>query len=313
MANLFTSQTPSITDASDGAPGITTATTVVFAEDGTVTGVRFYATSTVSGTYTAGLWTVDSSDAGTGTLLASKTMGAAPTGGTWNTVTFDTPVSVTASTVAYRVGIFSGAGRYVATVAFAEFAGGSGGLTNGDIFAPPNNDNPVGSVVIKQGAFTIDAAFSYPTGGSGGTCYFVDVEFTAGAAPTPISVGDAGAAAEALAVAAAVPLADASSAAEALAVAVASGVADSAAAADVLAVGAAVPMADTAAASESLTITAVITLADLAAAVDGLDNGSSIPKSLGDAGAAVERLRITTVRPNTGITTRPFTGITLRP
>jgi hypothetical protein len=182
VANLFTSQTPSIGDASDGTPGITTGTTVLFAEDGTVTGVRFYATSTVSGTYTAGLWSVSSSDPGTGTLLASKTMGGAPTGGTWNTVTFDTPVSVTTG-VAYRVGIFSGAGRYVATVAFPAFAGGSGGLTNGSIFAPPNNDNPVGAITIKQGVFLIDAAFGYPTGGSGGTCYFVDVEFTAGAAP----------------------------------------------------------------------------------------------------------------------------------
>ena len=313
MANLFTSQTPSVTDASDGTPGITTGTTMVFAEDGTVTGVRFYATDTVSGTYTAGLWSVDSSDPGTGTLLASKTMGDAPTGDAWNTVTFDTPVSVTATTVAYRVGIFSGDGRYVATVAFAEFAGGSGGLTNGDIFAPPNNDNPVGAIVIKQGAFTIDAAFAYPTGGSGGTCYFVDVEYTAGAAPTPISVGDAGAAAETLAMAATVPLADTSSAIEALTLAVASGVADTASAADALAVGAAVPMADAASAVEALTVAAVIALTDLAAAADGLDNGSSIPKPLGDAGVAVERLRITTVRPFTGVTVRLFTGITLRP
>lgn len=178
MANLFTSQTPVVTDASDGTPGITTGTTMVFAESGNVTGVRFYATATVSGTYTVGLWSVDSSDPGTGTLLASKTMSSAPTGGTWNTVTFDSPVAVTATTVAYRVGVFSGAGRYVATVAFADFAGGSGGLTNGDIFAPPNNDNPVGAITIKQGVFTIDAAFAYPTGGTGGTCYFVDVEFS---------------------------------------------------------------------------------------------------------------------------------------
>lgn len=182
MANLFTSQTPSITDASDGTPGITTGTSVKFAVDGSVTGVRFYATATVSGTYTAGLWSVDSSDPGTGTLLASKTMPGSPTGGGWNTVTFDSAVTVDTATL-YRVGIFSGAGRYVATVAFASFAGGSGGLTNGDIFAPPNNDNPVGAIVIKQGVFLIDAASGYPTGGSGGTCYFVDVEFTAGGTP----------------------------------------------------------------------------------------------------------------------------------
>jgi hypothetical protein len=193
MANLFTSQTPVVTDASDGSPGITTGTTIVFATAGNVTGVRFYATATVSGTYTVGLWSVDSSDAGTGTLLASKTMSGAPTGGTWNTVTFDAPVAVTASTVAYRVGVFSGAGRYVATVAFPDFAGGSGGLTNGSIFAPPNNDNPVGAITIKQGVFTIDAAFAYPTGGSGGSCYFVDVEFSvasgdSSASPNGLSV-----------------------------------------------------------------------------------------------------------------------------
>lgn len=177
MANLFTSQTPAITNASDGTPGITFATTLVFAVDGTVTGVRFYATSTVSGTYTGGLWSVDSSDPGTGTLLASKTLGVTPTAGAWNTITFDTPVSVTATTVAYRVGVFSGDGRYVATTNF--FPGGGGGLTNGDIFAPPNNDNPVGSIVIGQGTFTINAAFSYPTTSGSGTCYFADVEFTA--------------------------------------------------------------------------------------------------------------------------------------
>ena len=51
MANLFTSQTPVITDADDGSPSITTATTVRFAQEGTVTGIRFYATTTVSGTW----------------------------------------------------------------------------------------------------------------------------------------------------------------------------------------------------------------------------------------------------------------------
>ena len=189
MANLFTSQTPAITNASDGTPGITFATTLVFAVDGTVTGVRFYATTSVSGTYTGGIWSVDSSDPGTGTLLASKTLAGSPAGGAWNTITFTdgegnpTPVSVTTG-VAYRVGVFSGDGRYVATTNF--FPGGGGGLTNGDIFAPPNNDNPVGSIVIGQGTFTISAAFSYPTTSGSGTCYFADVEFTA-AGEDPVS------------------------------------------------------------------------------------------------------------------------------
>lgn len=172
MANLFTSQTPALPDNSDGTPGITTATTIVFAEDGTVSGVRFYATSTVGGTYTGALWEVTDNDAGTGTLLASKTAGVTPTGGTWNTITFDTPVSVTAGTP-YRTGLFSGAGRYVATSGFF-----SSGLTNGDISAPAHN-GAAGPYTVFQGTFIINAALTYPTSTAGSASYFVDVEYTA--------------------------------------------------------------------------------------------------------------------------------------
>jgi hypothetical protein len=174
MANLFTGQTPTLADNSDGTPGITAATTIVFATDGTVTGVRFYATTTASGVYTGGLWTVDSSDPGGGTLLQQKTMGSAPTGGAWNAITFDTPISVTAG-APYRVGVFSGDGRYVATLAFFS----SAGLTNGDISAPQHNTS-VDSKTVTQGTFRIDASFGYPNANGNGTSYFVDVEFTSG-------------------------------------------------------------------------------------------------------------------------------------
>jgi hypothetical protein len=178
MANLFTSQTPVVTDANDGSPGITTATTVRFAQEGTVTGIRFYATTTVSGTYTGLLYEVDDSDdTPAGTLLASKTLGGAPTGGTWNTITFDTPVSVTTG-VLYRACIFSGAGRYVATTLFFALD-----VTNGDITADANGDDPVGLGSLRQGTFLINAAAGYPSGAGNGTSYFADVEFTAGAAP----------------------------------------------------------------------------------------------------------------------------------
>lgn len=183
MANLFTSQTPAVTDASDGAPGITTATTVRFAQSGTITGVRFYATTTVSGTYIGQLYQVTGPDAGgtpSGTLLATKTAGATPTGGTWNTITFDTPVSVATATL-YRACLFSGAGRYVATNGFFDSF-----LTSGDITADVNGDNPVGLGVLRNGSFAINASAAYPSSG-GGASYFVDVEFTAGAAPATIT------------------------------------------------------------------------------------------------------------------------------
>ncbi len=173
MANLFTSQTPTVTDASDGTPGITTATTVRFTSAGTVSGIRFYATATVGGTYTALLYRVDAADTPSpaGTLLASKNASTTPTGGTWNTISFDTPASVVTNTL-YRACLFSGAGRYVATTSF--FASD---LVNGDIIADANGDDPVGLGTLRNGTFLINAAAGYPSGG-GGTCYFVDVEYS---------------------------------------------------------------------------------------------------------------------------------------
>lgn len=189
--SLFTNQTPTLTDASDGTPGITVATTVKFAVAGQVSAARFFATTTVSGVYTVGLWRIDSSDPGGGTLLASKTMGVAPTGGAWNVVTFDAPVSVLTTEV-YRIGVFSGAGRYVATTNYAPFVAGGGGLTNGNITAPANNANPVGAITVSQGVFRIDSVFEYPNTSGNGSNYFADVVFTADGASTTVSAEAAG-------------------------------------------------------------------------------------------------------------------------
>lgn len=181
--SLFTSQTPA-GSFSDGAPGIATATTVRFAQAGQVTAVAFYASSSVSGTYTAALYSVDASDPGTGTLLGSATMGSAPTPSAWNTVSI-TPVAVTAG-VPYRAVIFSGDGRYVAT---SSFFGSD--LVNGDITADADGDT-VGGFVIDQGTYRIDATLGYPNSNGGGTCYFVDVVFsTAAGTSAPAGTGSA--------------------------------------------------------------------------------------------------------------------------
>jgi hypothetical protein len=183
VASLFTSQTPASGDNSDGTPGITTATAVRFAQTGDVTGIRFYATATVSGTYTVALWDVTAADpnGSGGTLLASKTMGAAPTGAAWNTVTLDTAVPVV-TTKLYKAGVFSGAGRYVFT---GSFFGSD--LVNGDITADANGDDPIGLGNLNQGSYTINAALSYPTSQPGSSCYFVDVDFApTAAAASPV-------------------------------------------------------------------------------------------------------------------------------
>lgn len=181
MANLFTSQTPTSLDNSDGAPGISVGTTVRFTADGTVTGVRFYATATVGGTYTGALYQVTGpDDAPSGTLLASKVLGTTPTGGAWNTIAFDAGDVVPVTTgILYRAVVFSGAGRYV----FAPNIHGSDIIT-GDIIGDANGDDPVGLGSLRQAVFTINAALAYPStvAGSSGS-YFADVEYTVGAIP----------------------------------------------------------------------------------------------------------------------------------
>lgn len=171
--HLFRNQVPAFTNQSDGSPGIVTATSWRTAVDGVVPAARFFATTTVSGTYSVGLWTVDSSDPGGGTLLASATMGSAPIPGTWNTVPFSSPVSVTAGTL-YRVGVFSSAGRYVAT---SSFFGSD--LVNGNLTADATGDTVAGKT-ITQGTYRQDGTFDYPNGNGGGTNYFVDLDFIEG-------------------------------------------------------------------------------------------------------------------------------------
>lgn len=173
--SLFTSQTPAV-QGTDGSPGITTATTVKFAVDGTVSAIRFYATSTPSGTYTVAIWEVTGTDAGaggTGTLLQSQTIAAGSiTGNAFNSVSI-TPVSVV-STKLYRVGVHNPS-LYVATNSFFTSA-----LTNGNITGVQDNTDPLSNGwTIRQGTFIIDAALQYPRQVGSSASYFADVVFAA--------------------------------------------------------------------------------------------------------------------------------------
>jgi hypothetical protein len=183
--SLFTSQTPASGENSDGTPGITVATAIRFAVDGDVTAIRFYATVTVGGTYTVGLWEVTAADpnGSGGTLLASKTMGAPPASATWNVVTLDTPVTIDTAKL-YKAGVFNSQGRYVFT---GSFFGSD--LVSGDLTADANGDNPVGLGNLNQGSFTINGGgLTYPTNQPGSSCYFGDVVFQeAGGASTDLT------------------------------------------------------------------------------------------------------------------------------
>ena len=177
--SLFTSQTPALPDQSDGGlPGITTSTTMTFAKPGQVKAIRFFATLNrpFAATYTAELWELTNNT--TGTRLANAAVaGSAITVGTWNVITFSSPVNVV-TTKAYRAALNvadPGGGRYVATSSFFT----SSALVNGDITGIKDGASPFGSV-LNNGCFALNSApNTLPSGSFSAGCYFIDVLFDA--------------------------------------------------------------------------------------------------------------------------------------
>ncbi len=116
----------------------------------------------------------------TGTELARATF-VSPTAGTWNTVTFSSPIAITANTK-YVACVFT-VDRYVATNAF--FA--SSGVTNGHLTALANDD-----LSATNGKFHTGASAGYPESHFGASCYFADVLFdlnTVTDAPADVAAG----------------------------------------------------------------------------------------------------------------------------
>jgi hypothetical protein len=182
VASLFTSQTPTTVNADDGAPGITFGVSLRFAVPGTVSAVRFFSTTTISGTYTAGAWEVTNDDdpgPGTGNLLESEVLGSAPASGGWNEIPLNPAVAVVPGTL-YRFGVHSSAGRYVAASGVHSVE-----VVNGDITAPASGTDPAGFGTLRQGVFAINAALTCPATTGNGTSYFADVVFEAEAEELP--------------------------------------------------------------------------------------------------------------------------------
>lgn len=189
MASLFTTETPTGVNNSDGTPGITFAVSFMVAVAGTITAVRFFSTTTVSGGYTGAVWEVTADDnpgPGAGTLLGSDVLVGAPDAGTWVNIPLD-PVVAVEPGVLYRAGVHSDAGRYVNTPAVFGSP-----VVNGDLTAPANGSDPVLLGSLAQGVFAINAALTYPATTGNGTNYFADVVFTpdgeASVEPTSITV-----------------------------------------------------------------------------------------------------------------------------
>ena len=127
--------------------------------NGYITGVRFYKSSANTGTHTGSLWSAN------GTLLAQATFSAETTSG-WQTVSFASPVPVTANTV-YVVSYHTNTGNYsVNNYYFLT------GLTNGPLTAFADSAVTSGNGVYLYGSG------GFPTFTYNQTNYWVDVIFT---------------------------------------------------------------------------------------------------------------------------------------
>jgi hypothetical protein len=152
--------TPATLDAGDTS---STVLGVKFTADvgGSVTGVRFYKASANTGTHVGALWSA------AGTLLASGTFGGESASG-WQTLTFATPVSVTAGTT-YVASYLAPSGHYSTTgAAFASSA-----LDNPPLHALANGTS-------ANGVYAYSTTSVFPSSTFNSTNYWVDVLFAPG-------------------------------------------------------------------------------------------------------------------------------------
>ena len=159
-ASILEFTTPGVVDAGD--PG-SVVLGVKFTADvaGSVTGVRFYKAAANTGIHVGALWSA------TGALLAQGTFSGESASG-WQTLTFATPVAVTAGTT-YVASYLAPSGHY--SVTSAAFA-------TGPIDNPPLH--ALADLVSPNGVFAYSATSVFPSSSYNATNYSVDVLFAPG-------------------------------------------------------------------------------------------------------------------------------------
>ena len=145
--------TPSIVDSGDTSAvelGVKfTATT-----NGTIAGIRFYKSAANTGTHTANLWSAS------GQLLATAVFTNETASG-WQTVTFTTPVAVTAGTT-YIASYFAPNGRFA---------------VDRDYFGANYTVGPI-TVPTAGGIYTYGSSSAFPESSYWNSNYWVDVLFS---------------------------------------------------------------------------------------------------------------------------------------
>jgi hypothetical protein len=154
FSDLTVPSTPSTNDAKAIEVGVR------FKADaaGQVTGIRFYKGAGNGGTHSGSLWT------SSGQLLATGTFSGESTTG-WQTLTFTTPVNVTANSV-YVASYHTDLGRYASSAGFYSATGADYGPLHAlrSAASSPNG-------VYRYGAS------GFPTSSFNGTNYWVDVVY----------------------------------------------------------------------------------------------------------------------------------------
>jgi hypothetical protein len=157
---IFDFATPQTVDSADGS-SVTVGVKFTASTDGTVTGIRFYKAATNTGTHVGTLWSA------TGTVLASATF-ANETASGWQSVSFGSPVAVTAGTT-YVAGYYAPSGHY----SYTSGAFASAGVTNGPLTAVANGTSP-------NGLYAYASQSTFPTSNFNASNYWVDVNFQPG-------------------------------------------------------------------------------------------------------------------------------------
>ena len=139
---------------------------------GTISGIRYYKSSTDTGTHTGTLWS------STGTLLATGTFTGETASG-WQTLTFASPVTIAAGTT--YVASYHSNGHYIANSNYFTTA-----KTNGPLTALAN-------ATSSNGVYTYGTGNLFPTSTFGAANYWVDVLYQGGSANNPpVAVAEVG-------------------------------------------------------------------------------------------------------------------------
>jgi hypothetical protein len=157
QGTIFDFATPATVDSGDASP---VELGVKFQADfsGSATGIRFYKAALNGATHVGSLWTAS------GTRLAQATFANESASG-WQTVTFSSPVAITAGTT-YVASYFAPNGHYSVT---------SSGFASGAVANPPLR--ALGDATSANGVYAYGPTSTFPANSFNAGNYWVDVLF----------------------------------------------------------------------------------------------------------------------------------------